>query len=121
QQPGTEPATKKAKSDMQQHDEKWIRYFEARGYPDVEELAAGMEGAVYALNGELVAKVWGVRSGEELRRLQLFYADLAKAQRSLRTPRIDAVRHEDGRFVTVELRLPGTPLADVDPRRPDTW
>ncbi|MES0833716.1 MULTISPECIES: phosphotransferase family protein [Nocardiopsidaceae] len=106
---------------MQQHDEAWVRFFEAKGYPEAAELAAGMEGAVYALNDDLVAKVWGVRSGEELERLQRFYDDLAKAQLAFRTPRIEEVLYENGRFVSIEQRLSGVPLADMDPRRPELW
>lgn len=54
-------------------------------------LAVGMEGAAYALNDDLVAKVWKKRSGEELRRIQLFYKDLSEAPLSFHTPRINEV------------------------------
>ncbi|MCG5211975.1 phosphotransferase [Streptosporangium soli] len=106
---------------MQQHDEKWIRYFAANGFPDARALAAGMEGAVYTLNDELVAKVWGSRTGTELERLKLFYDELSRAGLTFDTPRIERVLHEDGRFVTIEHRLHGTPLPDLAPRRPETW
>ena len=47
---------------VQQHDEKWLAYFVREGYPAVEPLGSGMEGAVYHLADGLVAKVWGDRS-----------------------------------------------------------
>jgi hypothetical protein len=106
---------------VQQHDENWLRYFAATGYPGARPLAAGMEGAVYALNDDLVAKVWGGRDGAELERLRLFYADLARARLTFGTPRIERILQVDGRFATIEQRLRGVPLADLEPRRPDVW
>jgi hypothetical protein len=101
---------------VQQHDENWLRYFAATGYPDARPLAAGMEGAVYALTDDLVAKVWGGRSEAELERLRLFYDDLARARLTFDTPRIERILQLDGRFATIEHRLRGVPLADLEPR-----
>jgi len=74
---------------VQQHDETWIRHLAAHGYPDAHPLGAGMEGAVYALHDDLVAKVWGDRSSAELERLRLFYADLSRAGLTFATPYIE--------------------------------
>ncbi|WP_062205582.1 phosphotransferase family protein [Streptomyces sp. NBRC 109706] len=104
---------------MQRHDEKWIDYFAARGHPGAAPLAAGMEGSVYALDERLVAKVWAVRSGEELARLRRFLDALAAADLTFRTPRIAEVLCVDGQFVSVEERLPGKPLDEREARRPD--
>ncbi|UED86777.1 phosphotransferase family protein [Streptomyces profundus] len=104
---------------MQRHDEKWIDYFAARGHASVAPLAAGMEGSVYALDATSVAKVWAVRSGEELARLRRFYDALAATELSFRTPRITEVLAVDGQFVSVEERLHGTPLDERDAQHPE--
>lgn len=106
---------------MQQHDETWIRHLAAHGYPDAHPLGAGMEGAVYALHDDLVAKVWGDRSSAELERLRLFYADLSRAGLTFATPYIERLLRVEDRWVTIERRLTGTPLADLDPQRSDRW
>lgn len=75
---------------MQQHDENWIRRLAEHGCPDAQPLGAGMEGAVYALSDDLVAKVWGEgRRLAELERLRLFYADLSRAELTFATPYIE--------------------------------
>ncbi|RKN39724.1 phosphotransferase family protein [Streptomyces hoynatensis] len=107
---------------MRTHEEGWPAYVAARGYPGARPLAAGMEGAVYALDGGLVAKVWGVRSGTELERLRRFYEALGEAVPGLATPRIVEVLRPGeagGPFVTIERRLTGAPLGGLlGPRGP---
>jgi len=67
-----------------------------------------------------VAKGWGEgRSLAELERLRLFYADLSRAELTFATPYIERLLVVEGRCVSIERRLTGTPLADVEPRRPD--
>lgn len=106
---------------VQQHDEKWLAYFAQEGYPAVEPLGAGMEGAVYHLADGLVAKVWGDRSAEELRRLGRFYAYLDQAGLPFSTPLFHEVREAFGQALTLERRLPGVPLDDKNFTGPDTW
>lgn len=94
----------------QLHTGEWLEHFVRAGHPDVEPLAAGVEGAVYRLGDGTVAKVWGRRRRTELLRWQAFYADVAAAGLPFATPvmmRVDDVR---GVAVTVERELPGSPL-----------
>ncbi|MFJ9085806.1 phosphotransferase family protein [Streptomyces sp. NPDC102384] len=97
---------------MQQHEEKWIHHFVSEGYPAVEPLSSGMEGAVYRLDDQLIAKVWGDRSPEQLHRLKDFYAHLDTAGLPFATPLFHEIREAFGRTVTVERWLPGVPLDD---------
>jgi aminoglycoside phosphotransferase (APT) family kinase protein len=102
------------------HSTAWLRRLAEAGYPDAEPLATGTEGAVYRLGSETVAKVWAPgRELEELRRLQDFYADVARAVLPFATPEILAVRELDGSPVTIERELHGTPLREQpdDPGR----
>lgn len=70
----------------------------------------GMEGVVYALDEQRVAKVWFTASPEALRRTSRFQAALAAAPFTFSTPRILEVAAVDGHSVTIEQRLGGTPL-----------
>jgi aminoglycoside phosphotransferase (APT) family kinase protein len=98
---------------MQVHDGRWITYFRARGYPDAEPLATGMEGAVYRLGRGLVAKVWGAgRSHAELVTLQQFYADLGAQSLPFATPEMVELADVDGTSVTIERELSGRPLQE---------
>jgi Phosphotransferase enzyme family len=106
---------------MQLHDEQWLAYFAAQGYRAAEPLGAGMEGAVYQLDGDLVAKVWGERPAGQLRRLGAFYEHLDLAGLPFLTPLFHEVREVSGRAVTIERRLPGTPLDDKRFSRPGAW
>jgi aminoglycoside phosphotransferase (APT) family kinase protein len=88
-----------------------------------QPLAAGVEGAIYDLGADLIAKVWRERPAAELVRMQAFYADVAAAGLPFRTPEIVAVEEVEGTAVTYERKLPGEPLSrrlsqdatDVDP------
>jgi aminoglycoside phosphotransferase (APT) family kinase protein len=112
----------------QQHTAGWAAYFKQLGYPAVEPLGAGVEGAVYRLGDGTVAKVWGSRRPAELRLLQAFYADVAAAGPPFATPVILGVDEVDGNAVTIERELTGTPLdqqldcrsAEIPPTSVDT-
>lgn len=106
---------------MQRHDDQWIRFFSDEGYPRARGLGAGMEGAVYALDDDLVAKVWDKRDADELVRLQLFYAAVAEAGPAFRTPLIHRVSRAHGKCFTIEQRLRGTPLSELNPLKEDVW
>ena len=73
---------------------------------DGQLLGEGMEGAVYALDDHRVAKVWHHGSIPALQRLTHFYAGLSF---TFAVPRIDEITTVDGRVVTIEKRLHGTP------------
>lgn len=106
---------------MQHHNEEWLAYFAAEGYRAAKPLSAGMEGAVYQLDGEIVAKVWGERSAEQLLRLGAFYSYLDSVGLPFLTPLFHEVREVFGSAVTIERRLPGVPLDDKSFALPDAW
>lgn len=95
---------------VQEHTPEWLDYFSHRGYPDVEPLAAGVEGAIYLLGNGTVAKVWGHKRQPELAAMQQFYADVARADLPFATPVILRVEVVNGLAVTFERQLPGEPL-----------
>jgi hypothetical protein len=90
------------------HTQEWLDHFAQHGYR-ASALAAGVEGAIYDLGGDLIAKVWRVRRGD-LELMQHFYADVAKAGLPFLTPEILTVEQVDGVSVTYERKLPGKPL-----------
>ncbi|GAA1586745.1 phosphotransferase family protein [Kribbella karoonensis] len=84
------------------------------GFQAPEELAIGMQGAVYRLGQGKVAKVWFHAGEQELRTLAELY-DAIDGQLPFRTPRMLEL-HRTGRYcVTVEEELPGVPLHTVAP------
>jgi aminoglycoside phosphotransferase (APT) family kinase protein len=95
---------------VQEHTPEWLDYFTRHGYPDVEPLAAGVEGAIYRLGHGTVAKVWGHKRQPELTATQQFYADVARADLPFATPVILRVEVVNGLAVTFERQLPGEPL-----------
>jgi aminoglycoside phosphotransferase (APT) family kinase protein len=95
---------------LQVHTSEWLESFTRQGYPDVEPLAAGVEGAIYRLGDGMVAKVWGRRREPELLRMQNFYADVARAGLPFATPVILRVEEINGSAVTFERELHGEPL-----------
>lgn len=97
---------------MQEHRATWTAYFRAVGYPGVQPLGAGMEGAVYRLRDGLIAKVWASRSTDDLVRLQQFYRDLASAGIGIATPEIGEIRRVGDAAVSFERELPGRPLSE---------
>lgn len=93
------------------HTPEWLGYFTSRGH-DPQPLAAGVEGAIYDLGNDLVAKVWRDREMTSLAETQAFYADLAAAGLPFRTPEILSIEQVSGRSVTYERKLPGRQLQD---------
>lgn len=100
---------------MESHSDEWLRRFAARGWPAARLLAAGMEGTVYELDGELIGKVWSRRKRSELIEVGTFYEQLASAGFELATPRFLEIWEDAGVTVTVEPRLPGVRLDQVRP------
>jgi hypothetical protein len=96
---------------MQVHDDRWIQYFRASGYTEVEPLATGMEGAVYRLGQGRVAKVWGGdKPHADLLILQRFYDELGRGTLPFATPEMLDVATVEGTSVTIERELLGQPL-----------
>jgi aminoglycoside phosphotransferase (APT) family kinase protein len=91
------------------HTQRWIEHFTSEGH-DPRPLAAGVEGAIYDLGDDLVAKVWRDRRPAELVGMRSFYADVAAAGLPFGTPEIVAVEQIEGISVTYERKLPGEPL-----------
>jgi aminoglycoside phosphotransferase (APT) family kinase protein len=95
---------------MQAHAQAWLEEFSRRGYRDVAPLAAGVEGAVYDLGDDTVAKVWRQRRAAELTLMQELYADVISSALPFATPEILAVEQVEGTAVTFERKLPGRSL-----------
>ncbi|WP_026931945.1 aminoglycoside phosphotransferase family protein [Glycomyces tenuis] len=95
----------------QGHTADWIRYFANRGHPAARPLAAGVEGAVYRLDDDTVAKVWHGRSPGDFEPMRRVYEDIARHRPPFATPRILDVEDVEGVAVTYERALGGTPLA----------
>lgn len=75
-------------------------------------LGRGMEGAVYEVGQNRIAKIWFGASEASLNRVQFFYDALSAKPFRFATPRIDEVHRVEDRCVTIEQRLAGTSLAD---------
>jgi phosphotransferase family enzyme len=91
----------------------WARYFADEGFGEARVLGQGMEGTVYALGAEQVAKVCRHRQFDEVRRLRDFYAHLAGQGLFFDTPKILDVYVHAGHVVSIECELGGTPLPEA--------
>ncbi len=77
-------------------------------------LGKGMEADVYAYGDDAVLKLYaGTSSLAHLTTLQHFYETLERRLVPYALPRIHAVVQEDPFLITIEQRLPGTPMSDV--------
>jgi len=76
-------------------------------------LGHGMEGAVYAVDRNRIAKIWFDESEASLQRIRCFYNALAATSFRFEIPRIHEIPRVEGRCVTIEQRLAGTSLADL--------
>ena len=73
-----------------------------------EPAGEGMEGAVYLLGPDRVAKIWFAHPAPVVRSMQGFYDALAAKELPFSTPRIAEVREVGGHTVSVERRIEGT-------------
>lgn len=80
------------------------------GYPGGAPLGSGLEGLVHRVDGGLIAKAWFHRTPGELSRLGDFYRELAGQGLPFATPELVGVFERDGRAVTIERELAGTPV-----------
>jgi Ser/Thr protein kinase RdoA (MazF antagonist) len=87
-----------------------VGFFRERGAGQIELIGRGMEGAVYDLGDGLVGKVWFDRRSAELVGLQAFHQELSARRLPFCTPEIIEVVELDGQAVSIEPKLPGTPL-----------
>ncbi|WP_427889289.1 phosphotransferase family protein [Kribbella sp. GL6] len=85
----------------------YVEQLQGLGAP--EELAIGMQGAVYRLGSGKVAKVWFHAQEQKLRTLKELY-DAIDGQLPYRTPRMLELHRRGPNWVTVEEELPGAPL-----------
>ena len=92
---------------------RWTAALRQHGYTSAAVLGSGVEGTVLDLGDDLVAKVWRRRSPTELAALRTFYGAVSRAGPAFRTPQIHDVLELDEGQVTVEARLPGTPLGPI--------
>ncbi len=98
------------------------------GLADVEHLASGMEGHVFRTGDrsakESVAKVWLYKPFGEVAPLKQFYERLQTLALPFATPLITQVKEVDGMTVSLERKLPGTPLRErvrEDEREPPAF
>ncbi|MET8307132.1 phosphotransferase [Micromonospora sp. NPDC005173] len=82
------------------------------GEADPRLLGRGMEGLVYEIDQERVAKVWFGQSEVSLQRTRVFYGALAGKPFEFAVPRIHEVHVIEDRCVTIEQRLAGTTMTD---------
>jgi hypothetical protein len=87
-----------------------VEFFRERGADQIELIGRGMEGTVYDVGDGLVGKVWFDRRPAELPSLQAFHQELSAQHLPFRTPEISEVVELDGQTVSIEPKLPGTPL-----------
>jgi aminoglycoside phosphotransferase (APT) family kinase protein len=88
---------------------RWAEQLAARGYTPTP-LAAGVEGAVFRLEGGTVAKVWNSRERDEILGLASFYEAVAVADLPFLTPSIFEVGDLGDATFSIERELPGAPL-----------
>lgn len=85
------------------------------GYVDARQIAIGMQGAVFQLGEEKIAKIWFHADEAELRRLQVLYAAL-DGELPFHTPQVLEIHRPGPFWVTIEAELPGVPLHAVAPQ-----
>lgn len=74
-------------------------------------LGEGMEGCVYEIDADRVAKVWFNESAASLERVRPFYDALGAGRLPFAVPTMLELIEVNGRRVTIETRFSGTPLA----------
>lgn len=80
--------------------------------PAADHIGSGMEGHVFRVNDDSVAKVWQTAPADRVRNLQAFYAALLELRLPFMTPIIDEVLVIDGVTISLEAPLTGTPLSE---------
>ena len=83
------------------------------GYSSVSHIASGMEGHVFSVGNDQVAKVWFSKGEAELRQLQRFYEVVDSLNLPFATPLLTKIRVRNGATISVERFLSGTPMRDL--------
>lgn len=91
-------------------DQRSLDVLRRRGWTIGENLGAGIEGTVFALDDTTVAKIWHGRTGSDLDQLERFTAALDEAHFPFGTPRVLDIIAEQDQLITIERRLHGQPL-----------
>jgi hypothetical protein len=93
------------------------------GYSGATLIQTGMQGLVFRLDEELVAKVWpgaSARQVKTLNGLQAFYRALARHDLPFMTPQIHQIVRLEDTMVTIERALPGAQLRSSTVQDPRT-
>jgi Phosphotransferase enzyme family len=77
---------------------------------DPIQLSAGVEGAVFTLGDDTVAKVWNSRKEHEIVSMAAFYDALLGADLPFLTPKILSIGRLGNFTFSIERKLPGRPL-----------
>ncbi|ULH16957.1 phosphotransferase (plasmid) [Deinococcus sp. KNUC1210] len=80
------------------------------GFDHADLLASGMEGEVYRVGEQRVAKIWKMQTAPQLQHRQLFYDDLALFDLGFGTPQIEQVLVHDSQLVSIEREWQGKTL-----------
>jgi serine/threonine protein kinase len=80
------------------------------GITHVDYIASGMEGHVFRLEHQSVAKVWQAKTLAEIIPLKDFYEGLQTLEFSFETPLITQVQEVDGTTISIEKELHGTSM-----------
>lgn len=91
----------------------WRSYLRGVATGAAPLLGQGMEGAVFQLAEDRVAKVWFRRQVTELHRLRDFYTRLQQQDLPFRVPEIIEIRQAGDRAVSIERALTGQSLAKL--------
>ncbi|MHA4854426.1 phosphotransferase family protein [Rhodococcus sp. MSC1_016] len=94
------------------HDEATRILYRWTGGADPRLLGQGMEGVVYEIDHDRVAKIWFGESEASLQRDRVFYNTLAGKSFQFSIPRIHEVHVVEGLCVTIEQRLAGTNITN---------
>jgi aminoglycoside phosphotransferase (APT) family kinase protein len=83
------------------------------GMPPRAHIASGMEGHVFAVGDDRIAKVWHARPAADLALLVSFYEMVHGLALPFATPVIEAIYQTPAAAVSIERALPGTPMSEV--------
>lgn len=83
------------------------------GKPPLAYIASGMEGHIFDIGGDKVAKVWHSNRREDLVQLQSFYETVSGLHLPFDTPVITEIHDSRLGTVSIERELQGTPMKDL--------
>lgn len=91
-------------------DDEALRLLRSWDPPRPDLIGEGMEGAVYALDASVAAKVWFTKPAPQVWVIKSFYDALASKTLSFAVPQLVEIREVDGHVVSSERRLDGITL-----------